>query len=229
MSALSDIKHHALECYPRESCGVIIVKKGKEKYIPCKNLAPMNDFLIDPIDYANAEDEGAIIKIVHSHPNQSPLPSDADKIGCEKSGLPWLIISVPNMQVHEFAPSGYKTPLIGRSFKHGALDCYTFIRDYYDQTLNIQLPDFVRADNWWQGGENLYLEGYESAGFVRVDDMQEHDVLLMQVASPVPNHGAIYVGSGKIQHHQVGRLSSTDIYGGWYRKIHTITLRHTCM
>lgn len=228
MSVIADIQAHALDCYPRESCGVIIVKKGRKKYIPCLNLAQGNDFLINPVDYARAEDEGAIIKIVHSHPNLSPKPSQADLVGCEKSGLPWLIISVPSLEIYEFEPTGYKTPLMGREFKHGVLDCYTFIRDYYDQVLDIQIPDFDRTDNWWQGGENLYLDGYESAGFVRVDDIQEHDVLLMQVVSPVPNHGAIYVGDNKIQHHQVNRLSSCDVFGGWYRKIHVMTLRHSC-
>lgn len=230
MSILDKIKAHATECYPRESCGVIIVRKGRKKYIPCKNLASGNEFLIDPLDYANAEDQGEIVKIVHSHPNVSPMPSQSDLIGCEKSGLPWMIISVPNFQVYEFEPTGYKTPLMGREFKHGILDCYTFIRDYYDQVLDIQIPDFDRTDNWWQGGDNLYLDGYEKAGFIKVDkdDIQEHDVLLMQVVSPVPNHGAIYVGDGKIKHHQVSRLSSCDVFGGWYRKIHVITLRHQC-
>ena len=57
-------------------------------------------------------------------------------------------------------------------------------RDYYDQVLGEKLPDFKRADNWWQGGENLYLDGYRKAGFEKVDDLQEHDVILMRVASP---------------------------------------------
>lgn len=230
IDALEAIKQHALECYPRESCGLVVVVKGREQYVPCKNIATANnEFMIDPADYAAAEDRGAIIKIVHSHPDASPHPSEADNVGCEKSGLTWLIISVPTMQTHEFKPSGYQPPLLGRVFHHGVQDCYTFIRDYYKQILNVGIPDFDRADNWWQAGDDLYLQGFPKAGFTEVNEIQQHDVLLMQIASPVPNHAAIYVGDGKIQHHQTGRLSSCDVYGGWYRKITTHILRHQCI
>lgn len=226
---MHDIQKHALAEYPRECCGLIVVVRGKERYIPCRNIADSNnEFVINPEDYAEAEEKGEILKIVHSHCNVSPKPSEADLIGCEQSGLPWLIISVPSLLTQEIKPRGYKTPLMGRQFLHGVLDCYTFIRDYYDQVLGVKLPDFKRADNWWQGGENLYLDGYRKAGFERVDDLQEHDVILMRVASPVPNHGAVYVGDNKIQHHQVDRLSSCDVYGGLYRKITVMTLRHEC-
>jgi hypothetical protein len=48
----------------------------------------------------------------------------------------------------------------------------------------------------------------------------------MQVASPVPNHAAIYLDDGPILHHLQGRLSSRDVYGGYWQKITTHTLRH---
>jgi len=224
MQAISD---HAKRDYPRESCGVIIIVKGRKKYIPCRNIAPNgNDFAIHPEDYALAEDAGKVAMIVHSHPNTAPKPSPADLIGCERSNLPWLIINWPTGLTYEFEPTGYKAPLLGRVFQHGVLDCYTFIRDYYDQNLNITLPDFVRGDNWWLGEDDLYLDNFAKAGFSRVDELQEHDVILMTVASSKPNHGAVYVGDSRIEHHQVNRLSSRDVFGGWYQKITTDYLRH---
>lgn len=221
------IIEHAKQCYPRESCGLIVVVKGRKKYIPCRNIAPrQKDFAIHPEDYASAEDAGKIVMIVHSHPNQSPKPSEADLIGCENSKLPWLIVSYPSCEMHEFKPSGYSLPLYGREFNHGTVDCYTFIRDYYKQVLSIDLPYYERNDNWWLGGDNLYIDNMADAGFYEVNDLQEHDVLYMTVASQVPNHGAVYLGDGKIGHHQTNRLSSVDVYGGWYQKITTHILRH---
>lgn len=224
---IEDIKKHALACYPRECCGVVVLVKGRERYVPCENIAASGaDFMISPADYAAAEDMGVITKIVHSHPDKSCMPTEGDRVECEKWGLPWLILGMPSMQLFEFKPNGYQAELLGRTFHHGIQDCYTFIRDYYYRILHIEIPDFDRPDNWWQAGSNLYLDGYEQAGFERVQEIQPHDVLLMQVASPVPNHGAVYVGDNKIQHHQTNRLSSCDVYGGWYRKITTHILRH---
>jgi cell wall-associated NlpC family hydrolase len=45
--------------------------------------------------------------------------------------------------------------------------------------------------------------------------------------SKVPNHGAVYLGDGRIGHHQQNRLSSIDIYGGYYQKMTSKILRFT--
>lgn len=226
---LDDIRAHAAIEYPRESCGVVIVRKGRKKYIPCRNIAETNEhFVIHHDDYADAEDKGAVTMIVHSHPDVPPMPSQADLVGCEKSGLPWLIVNWPTGAVHEFKPSGYVPPLYGREFSHGVLDCYTFIRDYYKEVLSIELPDYERPDNWWLKGQNLYLDNFTGAGFQQVDvnAAREHDMLLMMMSAQVPNHAAILLGDGCIAHHQMLRLSSRDVYGGWYRKVTTHAMRH---
>ena len=57
-------------------------------------------------------------------------------------------------------------------------------------------------------------------------DIRKGDVLLMQIASPVPNHAAIYLDDGVIMQHVAGRLSSRDVYGGYWAKHTTHVLRH---
>jgi proteasome lid subunit RPN8/RPN11 len=226
---LAAIKAHAAECYPRESCGLVQVVRGKERYTPCRNIAAQAEhFLLDPVDYAAAEARGEITAIVHSHCNLPPHPSQADRVGIERSGKPWIIVAWPTGEISETLPSGYRAPLIGREFHHGVLDCYQLIKDYYAETLAIDLPDPVREYEWWLKGQNLYLDNYLAAGFEKVDpaEMRAHDVLLMQVASPVPNHGAVYIGDNQIIQHVMHRLSSRDVYGGWYRKCTVAVLRH---
>src|SRR5260363_191987 len=70
----------------------------------------------------------------------------------------------------------------------------------YQRALRLDLPDFERAPEWWTQGGNLYLDHFDEAGFIEVPlpALQQHDVLLMQNAAPVPNHSAIYLGGGRI-------------------------------
>lgn len=223
---------HAADEFPREACGLLIVQKGRETYIPCRNIGVGTDqFVIHPEDYVRADRLGEIVGVFHSHPHLPADPSQADKVACEASGLPWFIVSYPSGQWHETQPSGYMAPLVGRAWAHGVLDCYSVIRDWYRAERGIDLPNFDRFDEWWKRGQNLYLDnfgsvGFEALGAVQSQDMEVGDVLLMQVASPVPNHAAIYLGDGLILHHLQGRLSSRDVYGGYWQKITTHILRH---
>jgi len=226
---LEAIQAHAAKDFPNEACGLIIVRKGRERYVACKNIANSGDhFVMSREDFSKAEDEGEILAIVHSHPNVAARPSEADLVGCEATNVPWLIISWPTGLMSLTVPTGYKAPLIGRSYAHGILDCYSLCRDYYKETLGLDLPDYERDDFWWLKGQDMYLDNFQAAGFSRVPnkDLKLHDGILMQVSSKVPNHAAIYIGDGLILHHVQGRLSSRDVYGGYWQKNTYCVVRH---
>ena len=119
-------------------------------------------------------------------------------------------------------------PYVGREFVHGVVDCYTLVRDWYAREYSIELRDYHRRDQWWDHGENLYVENFEKEGFykISVGDVQRGDLILMNLVSPVPNHAAIYMGDQQVLHHVQGRLSSRDVYGGYYGKSTACALRH---
>jgi len=128
-------------------------------------------------------------------------------------------------------PSGYEAPLVGRPFHHGVLDCWTLCRDWYAREWGLALPDPVRHDNWWDDGcSDLYTENLAAAGFVpiAVGDIQRGDLILMQIRSRnlVPNHAGIYLGDGLMLHHMYGRLSSRDVYGGYWLENTRLVARH---
>jgi len=230
------IKHaieHAKSKCPEETCGVIGVFKGKTKYIECENIAEDKEknFVIKPLDYAKAEDAIEITHIVHSHPNINPNPSQADLVAIERGILPWLIVNPRTGQHTVTEPSGYIAPMVGREFSFGILDCYTIVKDHYELELGIDMPDPVRTDKFWERGESLYVDNFEKAGFERVKfdsvhDLKINDVILIMASSSIPNHAAVYLGNGKMIHHVQYRLSSIDMYGGYWLKHTWGIIRH---
>lgn len=226
---IAALRDHAARESPRECCGLVVRRGKTDSYMPCRNIAGSDaEFAIDPQDWAAVEDGGEIVAVCHSHPFASPQPSDADRSMCEITRLPWLIVNHPVGDVVAFVPEGYRAPLVGRQFVHGVHDCYSLIRDYYAWELGVELPDFERAERWWAHGGDLYRTHFAVAGFeaVEVVDLEPHDVILMQVRANVPNHGAIYLGGGRILQHLMGKLSGRTIYGGWYQRCTTHVLRH---
>lgn len=224
-----EIAAHAAAEYPREACGLLVRIGDTLRYIACRNMSEGTEqFILDPRDYAACERIGLIEAVVHSHPDASPQPSQADRVACEASGLPWHIYAHPAGTWGFCQPEGYEAPLYGRLWVHGVLDCYTFIRDWYKADRGVILPDFHRNENWWKKGENIYVENFEKAGFRRLIDASPEpgDVLLMQVLANVPNHGAIYLEGDIIAHHLYNRLSTREVWGGYYRKHTTHILRH---
>lgn len=222
---------HAEREYPRESCGVVVGRK----YYPCRNTAatPAEHFVMHKDDYAQALAAGEPRLIVHSHPDYPCKPSDADRLGCEETGIPWGIVEVYNGkagQVYTWEPDGFELPLLGRPFVHGLHDCLSIILDYYKRERGIDLGTYLREDGWWNTGRDYYRELLPLAGFERVSPpLQQGDVVLMQIRSPVPNHAGVFLADGILQtepqhfaspacivHHMYGQDSKRDPYGGYW-------------
>jgi proteasome lid subunit RPN8/RPN11 len=229
---IDQILAHAAECQPLECCGLIVRVGDGEQYRRCRNLSTdAGRFEIHGVDLAAAEDAGEILKIVHSHVNQPAAPTPADRVGCEQTGLPWLIVSWPNGDTTEIEPSGYQAELIGREFVWGVFDCFALVRDYYAQTLGLLIPEF---GGYQYSDSNLYQHRFEEAGFRRMplsETPQPHDVLMLSIGASAPrtdawNHAAIYLGDELMLHHPLRRLSGRAPWQGYWRDSTRAILRH---
>lgn len=233
-SILAEIGEHAKEQFPREACGALT----PDGYVKLENRHPdpMRNF--DCVDACNELLRAKkLLAVVHSHPNGPFGPSAADMRQQEAMDIPWGLVATDGVRVNRpfFWGDCIDPPALERrEFRHGPSgtdgkgDCYALIRDWYRLERQIRLDEFPRNDGWWsgpKGGDNLYLNGFEKAGFRdmgRADglrDPQVGDVFLARVRSPVPNHGGVYVGDGQVLHHLGDCLSIRKPIGEWVRLV----------
>ena len=231
MTWQQDALVHAKDQDPKESCGLLLNIRGKEKYFACKNLSTWANqcFIIDPEDYVKGSDLGDIIAIIHSHPTTQPIASEADMISCEQSNLPWHIINPKTEQWGSYKPNGYKAPLIGRQWVWGVTDCWALVRDWYKQELGITLRDWERPITPEEFIANpMFEQCAEATGFKQLEPqkkLENGDLLFMSIMTTGLNHVAIFL-DGDVLHHLADRISCREPYNEWLLKCTGMRLRY---
>jgi proteasome lid subunit RPN8/RPN11 len=225
MTWKTEAEKHAFDCLPAEACGLLAVIKGKETYWPCKNLgdSSFEFFIIDPDDWAECEDTGEIIGVIHSHPIGSAQASETDKAACEHIGFPYYIYSVEQKNWSQLEPLGWETPsLIGRSFIWGKHDCWSIISDWYLETKNIKLMKWKRPKTLKEFTKNPeFEEALPLGGFVKqktFNDIKEGDVLLFESVTGNLDHVAVYIGDNMILNHCIKTLSCRELFDLRYQQ-----------
>ena len=231
----SEIKAHAIECFPNESCGIIV----GDQYLKQDNIAeiPTQDFKLS----SNLWLQYPIQAIVHSHPfevnksNWDPrTPSKLDMTNQQETGIPWGITATDGTAALDpIWLGGPIEPLVGRNFIHGYHDCFSLCCNYYELEHNIKIKDYPRACEWWVktnpdfNGKSMYEENFEKEGFfpISLNEIRPGDTLLCSIQSPVINHAMILLDKGLILHHLANRLSRREPLGRWGKYINK-AIRH---
>ena len=222
---------HAKQEDPKESCGLLLNIRGKEEYFPCRNLSMTAHqcFIIDPEDYVRADNTGDITAIVHSHPVTQPVASEADKISCEESNLPWHIVNPKTETWGYYEPCGYKPDLIGQPWVWGVSDCWSLVRRYYKENLNIELRDWERPTTPEEFiNDPMFERCAEATGFRELkndENLKNGDLLFMSILANGLNHVAIFL-DGDVLHHLTDRLSCKEPYNQWLQKCTGKRLRY---
>tara|TARA_R100000278_G_scaffold101818_1_gene78358 strand:+ start:376 stop:1077 length:702 start_codon:yes stop_codon:yes gene_type:complete len=214
---------HAKDQDPDESCGLLLNIRGKERYYPCRNLSAQSDeyFILDPEDYIKGSNLGTITAIIHSHPDTPPVASQADKMSCEQSKLPWHIVNPKTETWGYYEPCGYKAPLLGRPWVWAVTDCWSLIVDWYKEERGIELLDYERPTRIEEFTDDPVFERYlPSRGFrlLKPDEpLMNGDVLAMSILGKGLNHVGIFI-DGDVLHHSADRLSCREPYNPWLLK-----------
>ena len=220
---LEEMQEHFEKWYPREGCGVLAVVKGNLKWFPCDNVATdENDFVISSKQYIDIAHRADITAVVHSHPDASNEPSEADIKYCNATGLPYYIFSYPSMDMHILQPQKETKNLYGREYEFGRNDCFESSRDYYiNKGLDIPSRPLFE-DDWWEKGLDYFTDEYISTwGFEKVEgNMQKDDLLIFTINGRVGNHCGVYLGEDLFYHHAENRLSCREnLYPFWKKYI----------
>ena len=217
MTWKESFKKFAKQQAPYEACGLLAVIKGKEIFWPCKNLAEgkFDFFMLDPDDWAECEDTGEVVGVIHSHPVGSATPSDDDKAACEHLGFPYFIYSIEHDHWEVLKPTGWKAPsLIGRKFIWGKYDCWSLVTDWYEENLQIKIPYLERTRKIKDFTENPYFEkALKERKFIKQpikQNLKKGDVLLFYGAKQTPSHVAVYIGDMMILNHNIRCLSCRE-------------------
>lgn len=226
----SAILTHANATAPQECCGLVVLNaSGEMHYVPCDNIAldPIAHFEIAPEDFIQAEGLGEIVAVVHSHPDSEaeqglPYLSTADRECQVRLNLPFWLVCGGKVQI--FRPI---LPLLGRVFHNQTQDCRILCLDAYMLAgLDIDQSALRYEFHWFEQGENLYEQYLLKADFEKLPpeaEIQLGDVILLQIASPVPNHAGIYLGNQMMLHHSLNRLSARVPFdGAWLNQTHSI-------
>ena len=213
------IRQHCNEYPDQEICGVIAIHDGRRVYKRCKNtaLVPQRYFRIDPEELHAIQQRCQVIAIVHSHVG-SVEPSQTDREVAETTALPWIIVNSAG-DYNIYRPESCQTlPFVGREFCWGVQDCWTLVRDWYQSELGLTLPDAERPPiAMWQI-QPLFAQ-WMNYGFRRVTDIAYGDIVAMAIGdSGLPTHAGVYLGNNQILHQVPNRLSSVDLYDGFWLK-----------
>ena len=216
---------YAKEKAPEEACGLLAIIKGKETFWPCKNLAngKFEFFILDPDDWAECEDTGEVLGVIHSHPVGAATPSDTDRAACEHLGVPYFIYSIEHDHWELLEPSGWKAPsLIGRKFIWGKYDCWSIVTDWFQENKNINIKYWKRPKKIKDFINNPEFEfALPKLNFIKQSnnkDIKIGDVLLFQSITGNLDHVAVYIGDNMILNHNIRALSCRELFDLRYQQ-----------
>lgn len=215
-----EIKNHALEEYPNECCGLLVLNKNLSA-IRCKNISNRKEqeFNLNPSDYLKCALKGKIVGIYHSHGIQENSFSELDKQVSHLLKLKNVVYIVKKDQFEEYNPEDYFNKYSGREFKINDSDCVKLIEDYYNEEFGIKIFHYNRDEQWdknyteflnnilKENNKNNFDELLEKEGFKKVETPQKHDLIAFKYKENQPSHFGVYLQDGYILHQTNNRKS----------------------
>ena len=225
----SNIKEYCNSFIPNESCGLLVRNKNSLDFFPCQNVSeePTKHFLLDYRDYLNAARKGTIRALVHSQPNSNF--SELDRVNAIGHNINSIVYCWSNDEFFYLDPKNISVnKYIGRDFEIGKSDCFTLLREYYKNELNIDFSDYPHKDGWYEENPQIIIQNYQKEGFraVNLADIQKHDILIFAFTSEYPMHFGIYQDNDLFLHHERNKYSNIEFLSDSFKRRIKLVVRH---
>ncbi len=224
------VKQHALSEKPNECCGLIVAREDKIFTFPCRNTGENRGehFVINIFDYLKATQTGTVCGFYHSQ--EDKVPSILDELNCNGHNMPSLIYSWKYDHFIELIPNNDSfKKYLNRNFRNGTSDCFSLVRDFYQDKLNINIHSFQYVENWYEDNPNLIVQNIEKEGFYKVDikEIKKYDIILFKIRGDFPSHMAIYLGKNLILHQLQDKKSCIEFLdSNWRKRIYCVVRYH---
>jgi proteasome lid subunit RPN8/RPN11 len=224
------IKEHSLRESPREACGLITRKQGVlSAHEALNNSEDIHRFRINAFDYVRASGEGQIVAVYHSHQKGYNF-SELDKLNSQTHELIYILYCLENNSFLTYDPKNEFNNYIGKDFKWGTSDCFTLVRDFYKEELNIDIGDYPREDGWEKKFGPLFDKYFEKENFKEIKNLKKYDGILFRTRKDGPSvHCAVYLGEGLMLHQPRNTISRIDEYDERFKKITSKIVRHVSL
>jgi len=218
-----EIKSHANSVLPEECCGYIVEKDGECLVVRCKNISSEKEkfFEIDPRDYLRALNVGNIVAVYHSQ--KSPSPSHLDCANTRSHGLRSIVYSWEHDSFCEADEKFCKfLKYVGRKFEIYKMDCFSLVRDFYEQEYGIKITNYFRDDNWFKNDPKIIEKNYKKEGFFAISgNIKQGDVAIFDFA-----HFGIFLDENTFLHHPRNRISTIEKLNDIWKKHISLIVRH---
>jgi len=208
----SEIVAHASEEPENEVCGVILGIDGGAELVRSTNCHPIPSmcFTLD-VTLSRQAQESNCLAVYHSHTKEDPTRhlSFGDTAMANRFKVPVLLYHNDGLWDYYDPRNANPYPLIPKestpdtvefyldwAWDWGRVCCGRLIYHYYLGRLGIELTMPTTSSDGkeiFDKGWDKYRESLIANGFVEVEDMQDHDIVLMSLASANAHHGAIVV------------------------------------
>ena len=236
-------KKHAVKNKTEEVCGLVVSKDNHLMYIGARNISEnkRNNFAVDPNSYMYATSVGKIIGCFHSHIKNISF-SWSDINNSFKLNLPYYLYNLKQDKISYFSPTECKEykKYLYLKFNYGKDDCFSLIRNFYKNELNIEISDpeqdratkYMPPENCLIWNRQKYKQWGDENDLRDIDvdnisQLKKYDILVFNGFNKgEPSHGMLYIGNELVLHHPFNDISKIESIRKAHFKFLKFVIRH---